>query len=936
MSLVMISLVLPSLALRAVVPAAMAFAPSDSAGSAPNRIERPHLQEQLALRHQPAWEEFTAGDGAGWEATWDEIERTPERAMGPGIPMDDVSSKAGVEASLRTFFAKNPDLLGVPASQLVLRKAGYSSATDMWYVDFDRVVSGAPIWRAGVTARVRHGELVMFGIETYPSVTSLPKPTVSTEDAEATAQLEGPAAMADHTNVSASLVALPWDRDGGVDVRLCWEVHSHTDEPVGDWVTHVDALTGERLNTYNTVSFFDGTIQGYHDTRTVDGSYTTSAYPLEKFTGADGSTVYADESGNMTLSDATTWTTALSGSYVTIRNLAGSAASMSVTADSQTWSTTEEETQAQIDAYKFIHDVRTWGLAIDATNGMSTTALVTKVNTSSTCNSYYDGAVNLYQAGDGCNNTARIGDVVYHEWGHGFHYYALQAGTYDGDISEGIADTVSTLQTHDSQIGPYFYTTGGAVRDVSVDKVYPDDWDGEVHDDGQIFGSAVWDLWDDLDATYGETRADSGNAWFTASTLLANAIKAGPTIPEAYDEYVLADDDNNDASDGTPHLCEIIDAFGRHGLGPGASGGAVIGIDHTAVGNQAANHPIAFTGSVVNLAPGCTDFTLASATVHYSVDDGATWQLGAATLSGDAFTANLPGFPGDTIVLYYVSAKASDGTEVTLPAGGDIAPYTFYVGGLRQVYCETFDSSDGGYTHALLAGRDQDGADDWMYDQPQGLSGDPTQPYTGRKIWGNDLGGGNFNGAYQSSIENRLSSPSIDVGADTQLILQYRRWLSVEDSYYDQAQIYANDTSVWKNHGTNRNVGDEQTEDAEWMLHTVRLSDVANPLVLGWDLTSDGGLEFGGWNIDDVCVYAYDSTVDTGGDSGADSGVPTTDSGSGDSGSNGGDNSGNPNDTGNGKINVGGGCGCATAPDGGGMALALAGAAIVLGKRRKT
>ena len=30
--------------------------------------------------------------------------------------------------------------------------------------------------------------------------------------------------------------------------------------------------------------------------------------------------------------------------------------------------------------------------------------------------------------GGGCNNTGRIADVSYHEWGHGFHYYNLLSG----------------------------------------------------------------------------------------------------------------------------------------------------------------------------------------------------------------------------------------------------------------------------------------------------------------------------------------------------------------------------------------------------------------------------------------------------------------------------------------------------------------------------
>lgn len=916
MSFVLLALVLP----RISTPA-LAFAPAEGSGVEPNRIEHYHMPEQLRMRHMPAWEEFTQEEGTGWLARFDEIEGTVRRAWGPGIPMDDVSDRAGVEASLRRFFAENPGLTGVHDSELVLRSAGYSASADTWYVDFDRLISGVPVWRGGVTARVHGGDLVLFGVETYPDVRTLPKPTVAMAEAEELAQLDGPAAMAEHSGVSAKLVALPWDRDGGVDVRLCWEVHSHTEAPIGDWVTHLDALTGERLNTYNEIRFFSGTVQGTHDTRTVDGSYTTSVLPLAKFTGSDGTTVYADDVGAVTLSDSATWTTALNGSYASVRNQAGSSGALSVTSGSPVW-TTANATQAEIDTYKFLFDVRAFGQEIAPDNAMSSDALVAKVNLSSTCNAFYDGSVNFYSEGDGCNNTGRIADVIYHEWGHGFHYYALQAGSYDGSMSEGIGDSISMLNTHDSRIGPYFYTSGGAIRDTSTDYVYPNDVTGEVHQDGLIFAGAVWDLWEDLGTTYGESRADSGTAWSTTATLLATALHAGPTIPDVYDEFVLADDDNNNTADGTPHMCEILDAFGRHGLGPGGTA-SLIGIDHTALENQYANQVIPVSGTVVNLAPGCTEFTLAGAILRYSTD-GTSWGSLPATVTGDAFTADFSGFPSGTIVSYYLTARAADGTEVMLPAGGEIAPYTFYVGALTQVYCASFDEDDGGFTHELLDGRDQDGADDWVWDRPSGMADDPAEAYTGRKVWGNDLGGGNFNGEYQADIQNRLSSSPIDVGGETELILQYRRWLNVEDGVYDQASVLANGTEVWTNHATSESIGDEQTEDQEWMLHTVRLSGVTSPLTLAWDLKSDGGLEFGGWNVDDVCVYAPAAEVDTGAD---DTGTPGDDSGNPDSDDHG--------ETGDGsKISINGGCGCATAPEVPWSAAGLLVAMVAVRRRR--
>ena len=90
---------------------------------------------------------------------------------------------------------------------------------------------------------------------------------------------------------------------------------------------------------------------------------------------------------------------------------------------------------------------------------------------SETCNAYFDGTLNFYQAGGGCNNTGRIADVSYHEWGHGFHYYNLVSGEFDGAISEGIGDSVAVLNTGDYVISPYFFTSGGGIRELSSDRV---------------------------------------------------------------------------------------------------------------------------------------------------------------------------------------------------------------------------------------------------------------------------------------------------------------------------------------------------------------------------------------------------------------------------------------------------------------------------------
>ena len=934
---------------------AFAFRPDPSIvqGSEPTRVRRYHTETQHVLQGAPAWAAFTQGEGQGWVARFDERTGNPYRAWGPGIPMGTLQTSADVERALRGVLDRNAGLLGLDPSALVLARAGYIDRTDTWYVRFEQQVAGAdgpvPVYRGAVEARVRFGKLILLGVETYPDAAGVDtRPALTAAEATARAIAQGPAPQETHEVLGVRPIIVPLDDGNRLDYYLAYEVRTRTAEPLGLWNTLIDAQTGETLNVYNEIKFISGTISGTHDTRTVDGSYSTSNYPYLYLVGDDGSETYTDADGAYDLPDASSATAYLTGERVCVEN-SGRAeeGELAVTGDA-TWTTTDGD-QAEIDSYLFLHTVIDWKnayapeVSVASSLGRSdcpesSDVILSIVNQNSYCNAYYDGNVNFYRSGGGCSNTAQIADVNYHEWGHGFHYYNLVSGTYDSSISEGIGDSISAMNTGDATIGPYFYTTGGGIREVSTDYSYPDDVTGETHQDGLIFAGSVWDLWAELETTYGE---GSSTAYDVLSEIFVGGLKGGPDIAGSYDEFVAADDDNGDLSDGTPHQCELINAFGLHGLGPGGSS-VLVSLGHTPVENQAAgagSYPV--EASVTSLAPTCASANVTSAVVGYSTDGGATWTTAALTSADDAVTGAIPAQPSGTIVQYYVSATMDDGTVVSAPSGATINPFTFYVGELTEINCETFEDDDGDFTHELVSGTDELGADDWVWSRPRGAGGDPDAAYSGNKVWGNDLGGGNYNGEYQDEIHNRLSSPEYDISGHDRVILQFRRWLQVEDGYYDKASLLVNGAEVWSNHASSRSVGDEHTEDGQWSLQTVEIPlDGTGKATLSWDIESDGGLTFGGWTLDDVCLYSAGAVVvDTGGDSGgddtaiADDTAAPSDSGSPDSQA---PETGAP-DTG-GLVIKPGGCTCASAaePSSGLRAAGVLGAlALVFARRRR-
>ena len=896
---------------------ALAFQPpvDVAVGLEPTRVRRTFPATQHALRHGEAWQVFLDGEGEGWLARFDERTGTPHRAWGRGISLAQSADRDAVVAGLQGFVARNAALLGgVDPSDLVVERAGYVARTDTWYLRLGqraRTVRGdVPVWRGGVEARVRQGRLIMFGMDVYPDAAVLDTPIkVEAETAVEIAIQDGPAPFALHTEPRAELVALPLEVDGELRTHVAWEVRTRTTEPPGIWVSFVDADTGALLNVHNEVRFLSGTLTATHDTRTLDGDTTTSAMPWARVEGAGGDITVTDEDGAWELDDEDAATTSLYGTYVYVRNYSGSADGELDLDGDGTW-TDDDATQAEIDSFIFINQVMEWARAYVPEVSYTSTRIRSNVNISSSCNAYYDGSVNFLRAGSPCNNTGQIADVAYHEWGHGLHYYSLESGSYDSSVGEGFSDTVAFMLTGDATIAPYFYTSGGGIREVATDKVYPDDIEGESHADGLIYAGAVWDLWAALEDAY---PGDPDAAYDALVTLSLDAIKGGPEIETAYDEFVAADDDNGDLSDGTPHMCSIIEAFNLHGLGPGGTS-ALVQVSHLPLGNQAADDAdYALDADIVNLAPTCVDASAEEATVIYSTDGGSTWATAALTVGTDAVAGSIPAQPAGTILTYYLSVESSDGDTLFAPTGGVINPYTFFVGELDEVGCQDFEDDEGGYTSELISGSDDLGANDWTWGRPTGAGGDPDAAASGRYVWGNDLGGGRYNGEYQDDKRNRLTSPEIDIPSGVErLVLQYQRWLNVEDGYYDQARILANDEIVWSNHATTRAIGDEHHQDDQWMLHTVELPvPTSGALTLAFDLETDGGLTMGGWTVDDVCVYAIygeDAEVDDdelppGDDTGADA-VDDT-GGAGDEGG------GDVEDTGTPDLVGKGGCGCA-------------------------
>ena len=828
-----------------------------ASGQAPQRVLRFHPGEQAKLAQQLAWRRFQGAEGQGWQARFDQRTGLPFRAWGRGIDLTLGQAATGslVEGRVMAVLQDHPGLLGVDMADLAPGHVGRVDRTDTWYLRFDQVHQGYPVYRSSVEARVRFGKLIMLGVKTHPNIPTFGAPQLSEETAREVAIELGLMPQHRHQPGEARLVVLPYDRGSGLDYALAWEVRSDTFSPRARWVSWIDAHTGELLAVQDELLRTERAVYATHDLRTIDGDMVTSPMPYLPVWSDDGSAGYTDDQGVVNL-DGGSFSSELQGEHFRVYNSSGAEGELFFTGDQGTW-TADDADQSEIDSYVFLHHVLEWAEEFSPGHPISRYQLESYVNVrDAVCNAWFDGNLNFgpEDSGYGCNSTARIADVNYHEWGHGFHYWGLESGTFDSTSSEAIADSVAFLQTGDSTIAPYFwigYRQG--IRDVSDMHVYPDDVVNESHEDGLILGGSIWDLLGIMQRDFGEEEG-----WRITSQLLADAVPAGFLITEAFDEFVAVDDDDGDLSNGTPHYCQLLEAFTPHGLGPTGST-SLISLAHEPLGNQVTSDGEYAVAVGADSASGdCFDVDFSSGRLWYSINAGSTWEsVGLSAVDG-GLEGGVPAQPSGSVVLYYIDVDTDDGGDVMVPSGGEINPFSFAVGEQIELYFEDFEAGDGGYSHELLEGQAAEGADDWMWGTPSGAGGDPDFAYSGDKVWGNDLGGGNFNGQYQNEKLNQLSSTTISVAPYNELLVQFQRWLQVEDGVYDQANVLVDGELVWTNHATSQSAGDEHHEDQQWALASVMADDpdLDGAVVVNWRIDSDQGLYFAGWNIDDVTVYA--------------------------------------------------------------------------------
>jgi len=626
--------------------------------------------------------------------------------------IEDTTTIEQVQIAADQYLAdiKRP-VLGLPSSATIIRHTT-ALIGKLWHSSYTVSYNSIPIVD-------RKASLLIGALSGKPMLieTNLPRTEPNAIEASLSAQ-SAASSMKDYaeknftvTAVMTSPVQLIYTVGGETgQLRLAYEGLVKDLSGVHLWRMRIDAISGEVLDVHDMFEYIGG-----HDEplASTNGTLTALVHPQSQYDSVtsvlmayenitiNGQVITTDSLGRWSIDGVSAPFTIAStflGPFDRAIRKDGANGRLQFTSNSPApiilqWNDANSA-PAERDAYYHIGVARQYVRHLDPNLTNLDAMLAVNVNLNQICNAYYDPtsvSVNFFKAGGNCTNTGEIADVVFHEFGHRVtdSRYTQHGGLniVDGSLGEGFADLVSSFMRDDPRIGIGFFQKGSILRTCDNTKKWPKDLNPDIHISGEIISGAIWDLRKLI-------GRDTAEHLFHMMGYL-NPDGIGSTAPgpmlDAFSSVLTAiiatDDDDNNLTNGTPHLAQILKAFNLHNIG--LSGFLSLSVDQIADQDSlVVGYPV-----TANVKYGGKVGTLdaASVLVHYSVDGGTTFQTAPLALQGgNMFTGLIPKVRPGSIVHYYVSARTN-----FADAGEGDSPTAIFLVGFRRISLDDAEQDRG-------------------------------------------------------------------------------------------------------------------------------------------------------------------------------------------------------------------------------------------------
>ena len=795
-------------------------------------------QIQNNLRNQQAWQSFISLN-PNWYTYFNEYNYKPHRAFGSPI---DLNIGNSLDERILNFIYSELSVFNIPQNLALERKTENKKYINYNFVQYH---NNLEVIDSRLYAKLNlSNQIVAFGLDVFSDISIDLNPSISTVQAIQSAS-QNITSIITLNSVEDALKILPIPINGKYNFHLVYVVNISTQLNHGpaNYICYVDANDGKLLMRNNSVLYEAPQQANIH----VDGElYATHPYNPASYEDLinlrvehSGITYYTDSAGEVTIPGSIgNANYSLQGLFTQVRtnsiipSLILPLTTTSVSFNSN--STIQERT-----AFYSVNKIHDHLKSIFPTFTGLDYSMGTNVDVAGSCNAYYDGEINFFAEGNGCNATAKIPDVVYHEYGHAINSYRYGSGMQNGGLNEGFADLWALSLTESPVLGFGWDSQDPAVFVRRYDqnrKVYPQDLSGEVHADGEIIAGAFWDTY--LNLGNMQQMLDLFKYTYDGAPDGPNGSE-GIIYTDVLVEVLFADDNDANLINGTPNDIAIIQAFALHGIT--LLSNAVIA--HAPISTTPGNIDIPINANI----SATYSWALASANCFYRVNDNTTWNSLTMTANGNSFTTTIPAQPNGSVVAYYISLTDNYGFESGInPQEANVMPIKdanlpfFILVGYELFDEEDFDFSIGFWQTSdpsdnATTGMWDIGAPLGSYDNPSNLSGivqTATQhtpngyacAFTENASSINDgIGANDVDDGHTT-----LFSPTYNLSSYTNPAFSYWRW------YTNNPSSGANPGADWwqvliTDDGVNWNyVENTKSSDLSWRKCVFRIKDYVN------------------------------------------------------------------------------------------------------------
>lgn len=304
-----------------------------------------------------------------------------------------------------------------------------------------------------------------------------------------------------------------WFSSTGGGLLPVWRVLTSSRSPLASYEGYVDAMSGEVIDVRNRLCFATGSGMVFDPNPVValmDPTLTNmgdSCYPAMMSARTSVTLERLDPGGRLTGQWAST-------SASSVPRASEPSLVFDFCRDTAFFS--------EVMVYYHVDTQQAWIQSLGFTNINNRQQVMDPYLTCGVPNAFYDPAtLQISFCRDGIDSSEDA-EVIIHEYGHSIHHNQVPGWGFceeGGAMGEGFGDYLAESRyTHGPgsfQYGetadwfgvnsPSPETPGTGLRWVISPKVYPVDYVGEVHADGEIWSAALWQIWEGI----GRTVTDS-------------------------------------------------------------------------------------------------------------------------------------------------------------------------------------------------------------------------------------------------------------------------------------------------------------------------------------------------------------------------------------------------------------------------------------------